>query len=201
MLQELFEKIFRWITRAPLNLGLTLLAAVGLSVGLTLAISASENPTGSAASTGSSNKTVAASPTPPEPAHVGTTVAIGENRLLVTILNVTDQAKGANQYVEPKSGNHFVSVTLKVNNNTTGNLRGNANSEVNVIGSDGQSYTPSFEQLIDCSNFSYGSYQLTSGTETTGCVGFNVPNGVTVTKVLFTPQSGVPAGTTTWLVP
>jgi len=74
-------------------------------------------------------------------------------------------------------------------------------NDATLIGSDGQTYTADFDTLAGCTNFAHGQYQLGTGESSTGCVAFQVPTGVTVAKVKYSPNSGFSGDFGEWIVP
>ena len=156
--------------------------------------------TASKASGSSSSKSSSSSST--TTAHVGSTVNIGGSKGLgVTLTQVIDPASGADQYTTADAGKRFVAVDLKIVNNGTAAFSDDANSDVTLIGSDNQSYTADFDSVSECTNFNSGQFTLSPGESSTGCVVFQVPNGVNTAKVQFQTESGFSGSTGEWLVP
>ncbi len=116
----------------------------------------------------------------------------------VTLLAVTDPAQGANQFTNPDAGKRFVATQMKVSNSGNGILSDDANNDVTIIGSDNQTYTADLNSLAGCTNFNSGSYALSPDDTSTGCVAFQLPTGVTTSKVRFALFGGVKGE---WLVP
>jgi hypothetical protein len=55
---------------------------------------------------------------------------------------------------------------------------------VTVIGSDGQTYTPDItDDIVGCTNFNSGSYSVTPGQTSVGCVSFQIPKAVKPAQV------------------
>lgn len=156
--------------------------------------------TASKASGSSNSKSSSSSST--TTAHVGSTVNIGGSKGLgVTLTQVIDPASGADQYTTADAGKRFVAVDLKIVNNGTAAFSDDANSDVTLIGSDNQSYTADFDSVSECTNFNSGQFTLSPGESSTGCVVFQVPNGVNTAKVQFQTESGFSGSTGEWLVP
>lgn len=133
-------------------------------------------------------------------AHVGATLDLSGLNETVTLTAIADPATPG-QYVNPDTGKRFVGATFVIKNTGSAAWQGNANANTTLVGSDGQTYTASFFPLSDCTNFSHGDYQLGGGESTTGCVAFQVPSGVAVTKVKFAPGGGHDAVFGEWVVP
>lgn len=142
----------------------------------------------------------AAKPVAKTVAHVGDTVKVSGGT--VTLVKITDPAAGADQYLTADPGTRFVGVEITV---TAGSqsMEGDADGDMTVTGSDNQTYTASFDPVAGCTNFVDGAYTLAAGEKTTGCVAFQVPTGVTVSKALYSPDDGVGFGSTDgeWTVP
>jgi Domain of unknown function (DUF4352) len=96
------------------------------------------------------------------------------------------QINTANPEVEvPKAGEYFIAVELSLTNVGSKTISGNANVDTTVIGTNGQTYTAVFDERKGCTNFSYGDFTLSPGANETGCVVFELPEGVKGKKVQF----------------
>jgi hypothetical protein len=56
-----------------------------------------------------------------------------------------------------------------------------------VVGLNGQSYTADFASIAGYTNFSNGEIRVAQGESSTGAVTFQIPEGVKVAKVQWTP--------------
>jgi hypothetical protein len=181
-----------------------LLAACVLAVGVVAVVASGSSSVSNkpAQQTGSTATGASPAKAPASVAHVGSaiTVSTGNTKADVTLLAVTDPAQGADQYTNPDSGKRFVATQVKIANGGTGTLLEDANNDLSIIGSDNQTYTPAFDNLAGCTNFNNGSYTLAAGETTTGCVAFQVPTGVTTSKVRF-ELVGFGGVQGEWLVP
>jgi hypothetical protein len=170
-------------------------AAIGGSNKTTVTTTASKASGGSTSSKSSSSSSTTT-------AHVGSTVDIGGSKgLAVTLTQIVDPASGSDQYTSPDAGKRFVAAEVKIVNNGTAAFSDDANSDMTLIGSDNQSYTADFDTVSECTNFNSGQFTLAPGESSTGCVVFQVPNGVNTAKVQFQTQSGLSQSTGEWLVP
>ena len=115
--------------------------------------------------------------------HVGDTLST--TSISVQLQQVIDPAQSDNQYLTPDPGKRFVGVMVQIENPGTTNIQDDANSDFTVIGSDGQIYTADFDTISGCTNFNEGEYGLTPTASVVGCVTFQIPTGVAVTKVDF----------------
>jgi len=137
----------------------------------------------------------------PKAAKVGSTINISGNMgVAVQLIAVTDPAPPENEYVTAEAGKRLVAVKMKITNNGEAVLDDNTNNTTSISASDNQTYTTALYGTAGCTNFNMGSIKLAVGASTTGCVTFEVPNGVKVTKVHFTPGSGLSSDTGEWSV-
>jgi len=179
---------------------------VVLIIIISVAVSNGSKPTVTTTAVASTSKTSSisskSSSTASTTAHVGSTVDIGGSKgLAVTLTQVIDPATGSDQYTSADAGKRFVAAEVKIVNNGTAAFSDDANSDMTLIGSDNQSYTADFDTVSECTNFNSGQYTLAPGESSTGCVVFQVPNGVNTAKIQFQTQSGLSQSTGEWLVP
>lgn len=127
-------------------------------------------------------------------------VASGSTGLAVTLVKIFDPAHSTSSYITPDAGKRFVAVDLKITNNGTSSYNDDANNNLTLIGSDNQSYTSSLYDVSDCTNFSHGEYTLAAGESATGCVTYQLPNGITAAKIQFQTNSGMSGDTGEWTV-
>ena len=157
---------------------------------------ASVSNTSSTGSSGSSSSQSAKTAT----AKVGDTVNVGGSQgLAVKLVSIIDPAQAGDQYTTPDAGKRFVGVKVEITNNGTSAYQDDANSNLTLIGSDGQSYTFDSSNIAGCTNFSYGNYTLAAGTSATGCVVYQVPDGVKAAKVQFAANGGYSGDTGEWV--
>ena len=175
-------------------------AGAALSVGVIAAAgsggtSVSNAPVTTAAGGGSSATTAAGSSgttaTTSAVAHTGSTIAVAGNnsKANVTLNQVIDPATGADSFSTPDNGKRFVGIKMTIQNTGSSTLNDDANITVSVIGSDNQSYTPDFNSIAECTNYDNGSYTLAANESVTGCTTFQLPTGITVTRVKYEPTS------------
>jgi hypothetical protein len=129
--------------------------------------------------------------------HVGDTLST--STISIQLQQVIDPAHATNEFLQPSAGNRYVAIKTQITNPGTANLQSDANSNFSVIGSNGQIYTATFATITGCTNFDDGEYGLTAGSSVVGCVTFQVPTGVTVSKVDF--ESTTANTRATWTVP
>ena len=139
--------------------------------------------------------------TTPPVAHVGTTLSLQNGAEHVTLVKLLDPAQGSDPYMPPDAGKRFVGLEFQVAIVSSAGT-GNANNDATLIGSDNQTYTADFGDIAGCTNFNHGIFTLSVGQTATGCVVFQVPTTVQVSKVEWQPAggfSGVAIGE--WVVP
>lgn len=186
-------------------------AGAVLSVGVIAAAgsggtSVSNTPVTTPAGGGSSATTAAGSngttATTAAVAHTGATIAVasGNDKANITLNQVIDPATGADSFSNPDAGKRFVGVKMTIQNTGTSTLNDDANITVSVVGSDNQSYTPTFDNIAECTNFNSGSYTLAGGESVTGCTTIQLPSAVTVTRVKYEP-TGFGGTSGEWLNP
>ena len=101
-----------------------------------------------------------------------------------------DPANPSNQDVSPATGTRFVAVEVTLTDEGPGTISSDANTNMTLIGSDGQAYTSQFEPVSECTNFSNGAYTLLNGNAERGCVVFQLPAGVSLKAVQFSLGNG-----------
>ncbi|MFY9783363.1 MAG: fibronectin type III domain-containing protein [Acidimicrobiales bacterium] len=131
--------------------------------------------------------------TTPTPTAVGSPVVLHDfagDELSVTASQIIDPATAGAGSGLANAGYRFVAVVLNLSDVTGGSITGDANYSTSVIGTDGQTYTADFGSVAECTNFSYGIFQL-AGTDTvSGCVVFQLPTAVSVATVDFSMAPG-----------
>lgn len=180
---------------------LTIIGVLLVIVIVITAINSGNKTTVNTTATSSNSKSSSSKSSSSATAHVGSTVNIGGSKgLAVTLNQIIDPASGADQYTTADAGKRFVAVELKIVNNGSSSYSDDANSDVSVIGSNNQSYTADFDSVSECTNFNEGQYTLASGENITGCVVFQLPNGINVSKVQFQTEEGLSQSTGQWSV-
>jgi hypothetical protein len=111
--------------------------------------------------------------------------------LAVTVAQIVDPATAGSGSGLPDAGYKFVAVELNLaNQSTTNSVEGNANFSTTATGSDGQTYTADYGTASECTNFTYGDFELPPSDSATGCVVFEVPTNVTLQTIQFSLASG-----------
>lgn len=162
----------------------------------------SPSPSSATTSPPASPSVTPSSPAPTRAAHVGekfTIKAEDGTSYDVTLLQVAQQATPADEFSTPAPGKHLSAAEFRVTAITA--VDENANNNANLVGSNSQTYTPSFLSVSEGTNFANGSIKLQPGASSIGWVSFEVPDGVAVAKVVWTASAGFSAATCEWLVP
>jgi hypothetical protein len=127
------------------------------------------------------------------PGQIGSSFELKDgsgNLYRVTLTKVIDPAKGGNQFTVPDAGKRFVGLVFRVKALTGSPKDEDANNDAVVVGSNGQSYSADFDGIAGYTSFDHGVIHVSQGETVTGAVTFQVPNGVTVSKVQWTALSG-----------
>jgi hypothetical protein len=129
-----------------------------------------------------------APPTGTRTGKLGSTLPVSDtsgSQLDVTLAKVIDPASGANSYSKPASGEHFVGVKLRVQNNAPRTYQNNANNETTITLSNGKTIHADYNPIANCGNFDNGQIKLKTGASSTGCVTVQVPKGPKVIEVSY----------------
>ena len=177
---------------------LGIIGAVALIVIIVVAASGGGGVSTTPSGTGATAKS-AGSPSPTTtrsaaPAAIGSYFDVQDasgNTYRVTLDKIIDPAQGADQYTTPDNGKRFVGAvfTILAVNGSPSNE--DANSDAAIVGSNGQTYTADFNNIAGYTNFNSGQINVAQGEKTTGAVTFQVPTGVKVSKVQWTPAGGL----------
>jgi hypothetical protein len=111
---------------------------------------------------------------------------LNDNVLAVTAYLFADPATPATQFDAPSSGDRLVAIRLNLTDRGPGTIDSDADGDTSFVGSNGQVYTPSFDDVQGCTNFDYGEFTLFDGESETGCVVFELPEAVGISRVAFT---------------
>jgi hypothetical protein len=155
---------------------------------------------------GTSCDTQAPASTPAAPASPANTGPLGSQYQVtnsdgtaytVTATSIQDPAS-LTQYESLKTyTDHMIAVQLTITGNA-GQASDDVNSDMTVIGSDGQVYQPSYNDTTAGTNFDSGEFRVGPGQMVRGVVNFELPHGVTVQSLQWSP--GLDGPTATWTV-
>jgi hypothetical protein len=124
----------------------------------------------------------------------------GGNVYRVTLLKVIDPARGADQVNAPDSGKRLVGLIFRVKAMAGSPQNEDANNDAVIAGGNGHTYSAAFDRVAGYTDFNRGAIQVAQGETVTGSVAFQIPNGVTVSRVQWTALSGF-GSTVEWNVP
>ena len=116
----------------------------------------------------------------------------------VTLVKVIDPARGASEFDTADGGKHLVGAVFRIRALHGSPQDEDANTDAVLIGSNGQSYTFDIRDIAGYTNFDDGTIHVAQGETVTGSVAFQVPDGVKVAKVQWTP--GMFGSTVQWSV-
>jgi hypothetical protein len=122
----------------------------------------------------------------------------GANTVYNVTLDKVDQQASLGSYETLTNGNDHVTGAEFTIAGTSGATTDDANSDAVAVGTDGQDYTPSFDTITDGTNFNSGDFNVAAGQTVNGWVSFELPPGVTIASVQWTP--GIGGQTATWTV-
>jgi hypothetical protein len=108
----------------------------------------------------------------------------------MTLVKVIDPANGADHFSAPDDGKRLVGVIFRVKALAGSPQNEDANNDAVVIGGNGQTYSADFDEIAGYANFKDGAIRVAQGETVTGSVTFQVPNGVTVSRIQWTGLSG-----------
>lgn len=160
------------------------LTVAGLAAGCSSSVSLVDHPSGSSSL-----------------AHVGDTLKLeteGGRPFEVTLTQVADPATPTSG--SPSAGKRYIAVLFGLNNTSSSTLSGNGNEDINVIGSNGRSYTPTHQTLRQC-NHELVLFHVAAGKTDNICVTFEIKRSVSVSQVQFSPAAGGAEYYGQWNVP
>ncbi len=135
-------------------------------------------------------------------AHVGDTLDLKNQAARdfhITLAKVADPAQAVNGG-SPASNKRFIAALFDVTNTSSQTLSTDGDLDANIIGSDGNVYTPTHHALSQCGS-STVKVQLAAGKSGTSCVAFQIKTSVKVSQVQFYPAAGSASDYGEWLVP
>jgi hypothetical protein len=146
----------------------------------------------------------ASTPTPAMSGPIGTvyqwTDGSGNDVMNVTLTKIIPAANVA-PYQSVDATTHIAAAVFTITG-VTGIYTDDAYGWATAVGSDGVTYQPWIGQLTNCAppgSDGSGSFTVTVGQSTHGCIGFQLPNNVKIAQVLWGTSYG-PAPTI-WVVP
>lgn len=170
-----------------------------LSAGVSAACSGQAESANEPTTSGTSETATA---TPKSVGHAGDTLTLTRadgSTVAVTLEGIVSPATVTSGKDDPTAT--YIAARLKIANQGTTAVNGNANTNVSVFGSDGRSYEPDLNNVSECTNFDSGMFDLDAGESATGCVVFALPPGVSPAKVKYAPSSGFADDFGEWQLP
>jgi hypothetical protein len=142
-------------------------------------------------------------PKPSGPTIGSTLRVLNQNKQYeaVKLVAIFDPAQPSDPDLGPNAGMKYVGVEIQITNQSKGTDSGDANNNTSVIGSNKQGYQADFDSISECTNFNSGEYALPKGQPEIGCVIFQMPTAVAVSKVEYNPNSGFSTNNAVWSVP
>jgi hypothetical protein len=131
----------------------------------------------------------AAASSSPLSGPVGTTytVTVSDGTSYTVTLDEVNQNAVPGPYETPQqAGDHFASARFTITG-VTGNTSDDANNDASAIGTDGTEY-PSSVATLTVPNFNYGDFKVAAGQSVSGYVAFELPGGVRVASVQWSPE-------------
>ena len=125
-------------------------------------------------------------------ARIGSYFDVGDgsgDTYRVTLVKIIDPAQGTSEFDVPDNGKRFVGAVFKIKALKGSPRDEDANSDADLIGSNGQTYTFDLNDIAGYTNFDNGTIHVPQGQTVTGSVAFQVPDGVKVAEVQWTPGS------------
>jgi len=140
----------------------------------------------------------------PASAHVGSTLTFQDSDgdpYSVQLVLIIDPGQGANQVTTANAGDRFVAAVFKITDTGAQQVAAGPDSDASIMGSDGKSYGFDADSLAECTSFKSGTFQLQPGHSSSGCVVFQLPTNVNVSKVEWAPAADFTRGFGNWSVP
>ena len=132
----------------------------------------------------------------PTAATVGTTYTLDDGSGNVMEITLTTLINPATSALPPDAGSYLVAAKFQLVGKT-GTYTGDAFVSASAIGGDHQTYSGYLYGVNGCTDFNSGSFSVSPGQTSVGCVAFQLPNAVKPAQVMWTEliSSGKPA---TW---
>jgi hypothetical protein len=146
---------------------------------------------------------VPATGTQAPPGNIGSSFDLKDgsgNVYRVTLVKVIDPARPANQFNSADSGKRLVGAIFAIKAVTGSPQDEDANNDAVLVGGNGQHDEAGFYAIVGYANFDSGAIHVAQGDTVTGSVTFQVPDGVTVSKVQWNSLSGF-GPTVEWNLP
>jgi hypothetical protein len=157
----------------------------------------------------SSPTTAAPSPSPspakPLTGGIGTTFEVtgpngpsGATTVYDVKLIAVEQQATLGQYDTLTNGADHITAAEFTVTGKTGQASDDADADAVAVGSNGQDYQPSFDQITAGTNFDSGQFNVSPGTTVTGWVAFEIAPGATIASIQW--SAGFDGPVATWTV-
>ncbi len=113
-------------------------------------------------------------------------------------LDKVDQNAALGPYETPTNANGHMAGAEFTIVGQSGQTSDDAKDDAVAVGTDGQDYTSSVLAITDGTNFNYGDFNVAAGQTVNGWVSFELPPGVTIASVQWSP--GFSGQAATWTV-
>lgn len=183
--------------------GAVSLAACGTTV---TKAPAAKTPAGNAAPA-ATTAAPSPSPTPAKPltGGIGTTFEVtgpngpsGATTVYDVKLVAVEQQAALGQYESLTNGSDHITAAEFTITGKTGQASDDADAVAVAVGSNGQDYQPSFDQITAGTNFDSGQFNVSPGTTVTGWVPFEIAPGATLASIQW--SAGFDGPVATWTV-
>jgi hypothetical protein len=120
------------------------------------------------------------------------------NQMAIVLNRVADPVASTEAAQAPAAGSRYVAAYFQITG-VSGTFTDDAYSNVVVFGTDSLSYEPLGVPIQGCSDFTGGPYVVAPVQAVRGCMVFELPTGVTVSKAQWRVDAGM-AAPVTWTV-
>jgi hypothetical protein len=110
----------------------------------------------------------------------------------LAVTAVIRNAQPDNNFDAAPSGQYLLGI-VEVFRGVSGTYQDDVNNETVAIGSNGQSYQPSFGGIAHYTNFDNGQVTVSARQTSVGAVTFDIPHGVVIDEITYAPGGGTPA--------
>jgi Protein of unknown function (DUF2510) len=121
----------------------------------------------------------------------------GATTTYTVTMNRSTQHATLGQYETLTNGSDHVTAAEFTIAGKSGQSSDDADSDAVAVGTDGQDYTAAFDTITEGTNFNDGQFQVGPGESVTGWVSFELPAGVSIASVQWSPGNSEAA---TWTV-
>ena len=185
------------VTFIPLPVAALAAALTVLTAGCGTTVSKSPAPAQSPAGTPAPSSP---SPQASQAGQVGDkfTITSGDQKYDVTLISVEQQAQPGDEYQGVQADHHLAAAQFRVTAITKTDE--NSTDSATVTGSNEQAYTAALAEITAGTNFASGQILLQPGGSLVGWVPFELPNGVRIAKVQWTPSAGLSTSNAEWMI-